>query len=235
MRLHYLGHAGWVLEEKGTTLLCDPWQAAEGAFYASWFPFPSNDHVVFPARASAIYISHAHEDHFDPESLRQFPRSTRIIIANFRDPVLLEGLRALGFVDIQTLEDGVETTVGCFSVRILRDEDSGMYHDSAILVRSPTATVLNLNDCRLLEPSRWGEDRIDVLLAQFSGANWYPCVYEYASTYGKQLSAAKRLRGLERLAHAAAQTGARLAIPCAGPPAFPRFRSISLQRYYEFG
>jgi UDP-MurNAc hydroxylase len=61
---------------------------------------------------------------------------------------------------------------------------------------------------------------VDVLLGQFSGANWYPVVYEYSESYGRSLAAAKRLRGLERLAYAAEQFGAAVTIPCSGPAAF---------------
>src|SRR5229473_1929677 len=103
MFLHYLGHAGWLFEEGGTTLVCDPWLSQQGAFYASWFQFPANDHVRLPREVDAIYISHAHEDHFDPETLTQFRRDTLILIANFNDPVLLEELDSLGFTNVRLL------------------------------------------------------------------------------------------------------------------------------------
>ena len=229
MFLQYLGHAGWLFGEDGWTLVCDPWQSSHGAFYAGWFPFPANDHVPIPSTVDALYLSHAHEDHFHPETLERFARDTRILIADFLDPVLYEGLTALGFTNIQRLSDGETTTVGSLSLQIFRDEDSGMYHDSALVVRSRTATILNLNDCRLSAEYVAQLDRVDVLLGQFSGANWYPLAYDYPAQQKKVLGAAKRRRGLERLAHSVALSQAAYTIPCAGPPAFldPLFASYN--------
>lgn len=220
MFLHYLGHAGWLFEEGGTTLLCDPWMSPYGAFYASWFPFPENGHVRLPPVVDGIYLSHAHEDHFDPETLSHFPRDSKILIADFQDPVLRESLAALGFTNVLSVGDGDTVTVGSLSLQIFRDEDSGMYHDSALVVRSQTAAVLNLNDCRLSETYSDRIGHVDVLLGQSSGANWYPLVYEYPEDHAKALAAAKRRRGLERLADAAARVRAGSTIPCAGPACF---------------
>ncbi len=220
MFLHYIGHAGWLFEEDGHTVLCDPWQGKHGAFYASWFPFPANEHVQLPTEVDAIYVSHAHQDHFCAETLSRFSRRVPIIIAKFDDPVLREELAALGFSDIRALDDGECQRTGPFSLQIFRDEDCGMYHDSALLVRTATASVLNLNDCRLSEQWLSEIDRPDVLLGQFSGANWYPSVYEYPEETKHQLGAAKRRRGLDRLANNARRCRAKVTVPCAGPPAF---------------
>lgn len=206
--------------EDGSTLLCDPWMSRHGAFYASWFPFPANDHVRLPPAVDAIYLSHAHEDHFDPETFTRFARDTRVLIADFTDPVLREGLSALGFTNVVTVPDGAPVRVGRLTVQIFRDEDSRIFHDSAVLVRSPTATVLNLNDCRLSEAYETRIGGIDVLLGQSSGANWYPLTYEYPEHHARALAAAKRRRSLERLTAAAARLNPAVTVPCAGPPCF---------------
>jgi UDP-MurNAc hydroxylase len=218
--LRYLGHAGWSFEEDGFSIICDPWHSNEGAFYAAWFQFPSVEGVQLPARVDAIYVSHAHDDHFDPETLSRFPRNTPIVIADFNDPVLLRELGDLDFENVRILPDGELLNVGPFSIQIFRDEDFGMYHDSALMVRSCTGTVLNLNDCRLSDKYSDTLKPVDVLLGQFSGASWYPVAYDYPESRMKSISADKRRRGLERLCKNAALFGAAVTIPCAGPPAF---------------
>ena len=50
-----------------------------------------------------------------------------------------------------------------------------------LLIRAGGTTILNKNDCHAAEDfiPRLRETRVDVLLAQFSGAMWYPAMYGY--------------------------------------------------------
>src|ERR1700742_2577170 len=78
----------------------DPWFYP--AFLKSWFPYPDNRHLMDQAQDSDyIYISHAHEDHFDREFLRQVdPTRTTIIIPRFRSHYLEKELAKIGFAPI---------------------------------------------------------------------------------------------------------------------------------------
>ena len=70
MRITALGQAGLFVETKLGSVLCDPW--FNPAYFASWFPFPSNEAIDREALANPtfLYVSHQHLDHFDPEFLR---------------------------------------------------------------------------------------------------------------------------------------------------------------------
>ena len=69
MRITFLGQAGLYIETRDASILCDPW--FNPAYFASWFPFPSNEHID-PARIGSptyLYVSHLHHDHYDPRYL----------------------------------------------------------------------------------------------------------------------------------------------------------------------
>src|SRR5260370_3085758 len=67
----FLGQAGIFIETKFGSILCDPW--FNPAYFASWFPFPSNEDVDLEKLRcpTYLYISHLHHDHFDPQFLRE--------------------------------------------------------------------------------------------------------------------------------------------------------------------
>ena len=45
MKIKFLGHAGFQIIFKNSTLLIDPWLTNNGAFDFSWFQYPCNHHL----------------------------------------------------------------------------------------------------------------------------------------------------------------------------------------------
>ena len=81
VRVTYYGQACTLIEAAGRKILTDPW-LTEGAYLGTWF----HTHVladagVTPATIATdvdyIFISHEHEDHLDPETLRHFSPDIR--------------------------------------------------------------------------------------------------------------------------------------------------------------
>src|SRR5690348_13768295 len=96
--LRYLGHAGFILEHDGVRMLIDPWFYP--AFLESWFPYPDNRHMiddVLGERFDYLYVSHAHEDHFDAKLLDRLDRDVTVIVAAYRSKCMVKKFRALGF------------------------------------------------------------------------------------------------------------------------------------------
>src|SRR5262249_14286990 len=60
-----VGHAGFRIDTKAGSILCDPW--VNPAYFASWFPFPDNSALDWDALGDVdyLYVSHLHRDHFD--------------------------------------------------------------------------------------------------------------------------------------------------------------------------
>src|SRR5260370_337205 len=86
------------IETRHGSILCDPW--FNPAYFASWFPFPSNENVDLEkiSRPTYLYISHLHHDHFDPQFLREHVwKDATVLLPDYPLNLLERRLRELGF------------------------------------------------------------------------------------------------------------------------------------------
>jgi UDP-MurNAc hydroxylase len=225
VRVTAIGHAGLFIETTGGTVLCDPWFVP--AFHGSWFVFPRNDRLdttVF-TRPDYLYVSHLHGDHFDAPFLQEHvDPGTPVLLPDFPTPELESALRQLGFEtfiacpdgEVVSLGDGLEVAI--FTATAPSDGPIG---DSALLVKDPTGAVLDQNDCRPNHPEAIVEKGpIDLHFLQYSGAMWWPVVYELPAEDKQRFAAAKRDNQMQRAVGYAKAIGARIVVPSAGPPCF---------------
>jgi UDP-MurNAc hydroxylase len=226
MKVTALGHAGLKIETQHCHILIDPWFSPEGAFLASWFQYPDNQHLVVPClfEPHAIIISHEHFDHLDPWFLAQVPEQVPVIIPKYASPVLYQKVATAGsrqILEISPWEIFYIEDVALFFV----SEESPMNHDSAIVVLHQDQTLLNLNDSRL-SPAQLRSIRtkvggtIDLLLLQGAGASWYPLCYDYAPDRRQDLSQRKRQAKFNYMARVVRVVQPRMTVPFAGPPCF---------------
>ena len=228
MRATSLGHAGILVETPQATIVCDPWFVP--AFFASWFVFPRNDRLP-PAvtakveRPDFLYISHLHADHLDDAFLADhIDRATTVLLPGYPTTELERHLRGLGFhrfvftepakpievADGLTVEIHVETSI-----------TDGPGGDSAIIVDDGESRLLNQNDCRLHDlDALTANGPIDQQWLQFSGAIWYPMVYDMPVEHQRELCEAKVAAQLARALRYVQVVGARVVAPSAGPPCF---------------
>jgi N-acyl-phosphatidylethanolamine-hydrolysing phospholipase D len=101
-RVTWLGHASFLLQGGGCSLLVDP----VFSNYCSPLPFPSLRRKVPPPcaigdlpRIDAILLTHGHYDHLDLPTLRRIGKGTKIIIAEGH----AAWLRRMGFTDVSEL------------------------------------------------------------------------------------------------------------------------------------
>jgi UDP-MurNAc hydroxylase len=223
MRLTCTGHAGLLIETRVGSILCDPWRSP--AYFASWFPFPDNSAVDFASmRPDFLYISHLHRDHFDPELLRRdIPRSTPVLLPDYPTDDLRGALEDLGFHSFVTTESGVPLELGGLRVMItaMSSPADGPIGDSALSVDDGEVRILNQNDAHPPSPEGLREfGDYDGHLLQYSGAIWYPLVYEYAPRSKSILARAKRANGMARARQFIEAVGARHVFPNSGPACF---------------
>ena len=225
MRITSIGHAGFLIETTGGRILCDPW--ATPTFFGSWHPFPRVD-TVDPATFDDIdylYVSHVHRDHLDPDLLAEkvAPTAT-VLLPDFGVDVLRTSLEELGFERfVETHNGEIVDLPGDLRIAIgsLAGPHVGPMGDSMLVVADPTAVVLNQNDAHpadldLVAP--FGP--VDAHLLQYSGAIWYPMVYDIPAEEEARLIADKRRRQTERAFSYLDMVEARLVVPSAGPPCF---------------
>jgi len=219
----YLGHAGWLIKNGDFKCAFDPWSASAGSFFNQWSPFPDNSEVNFLESLQGLdflYISHAHEDHFNKSTLSSVSRDVPIFIPKFRDKTLFSSVKQLGFRNITQLDPNEQVNIKGVVVKIVRDEGY-LDNDSCILLDDGTNKILNLNDCHIdFTKLKDITGNVDVLLLQSSSALWWPCVYNYDDVTMRTHGANKRRNILKRSLQYAQTLNARLTIPNAGPPIF---------------
>ena len=228
MRATSVGHAGILIDTVDGSILCDPWFLP--AFFGSWFVFPRNDHL--PAELmeriehpTFLYISHLHADHLDEAWLaNHVDRSTRVLIPGFPTRELERKIRSFGFDNIVRTNDGEELALGPnlrIAIHVETSITDGPGGDSALVVSDGTARLVNQNDCRTddLDALR-AHGRVDLHWLQYSGAIWYPMVYEETPQRMRELVDAKVTSQFARAMRYVETIGARAVVPSAGPPAF---------------
>jgi hypothetical protein len=178
MIIEWVNHASFILDTQSVRLMTDPW--IEGnAFNNGW-------QLLSPSRfgyddfrtVSHIWFSHEHPDHFAPPNLRRIPPEIRqgitVLYQRTRDKKVLELCKGLGFRSVEELNPNAwgELAPG---VKVLVSPHLG--GDSWMCLKSESKTVLNINDCRV-ETTFDADDikkkvgDVDILLTQFSYANW---------------------------------------------------------------
>ena len=224
MQITYLGHAGLYIKTRGGTILCDPWK--NPAYFDSWFVFPDNSGLDWDmyGQADYLYVSHLHQDHFDPELLSEHvSRAATVLLPDFPVPDLRDALERLGFTKFTVLRNGEVVDLGGVRVlsQALQSPADGPLGDSALAVDDGTARILNQNDARPTDLDvlrSFGE--YDVHLLQYSGAIWWPWTYELPEAAQLSFGAKKRANGLDRAARFVKEIGARTVVPSAGPACF---------------
>jgi UDP-MurNAc hydroxylase len=224
MRITFLGHAGCLVETERGSVLCDPWFTP--AYFGSWFPFPRNDRLdVDRFRApDFLYISHLHRDHFDPQWLaRHVAAQTRVLVPEFGIDLMARELGKLGFHNLIATKHAEPLDLDGLTVTILAltSPADGPLGDSAIIVDDGSTRLLNQNDARPgdLDALR-ALGPFDAQLLQFSGAIWFPVVYDFPAPEKDRLARNKRVNEMARSEQYIEAVGASYVFPSAGPPCF---------------
>jgi len=219
-----LGQAGLSIESNNCKLVCDPWFSNTGGFLARWHQFPPNENISINELHDCdyLYISHEHHDHFDREFLKSFPKDIQVIIANFQTKDFRNDISALGFSNIVEMNDWQTLNLAeNFDVTLITDP--GKYkEDSSLLIKSEGFKILNKNDCYHSKDylEKFHSIGIDLLFTQFSGAIWYPMIYEYDEETKKKAAKKVRDRLNEYFIGVVNTIQPKYVIPSAGPPCF---------------
>ncbi|MSW45647.1 MAG: Rieske 2Fe-2S domain-containing protein [Actinobacteria bacterium] len=223
-----LGHAGMLIETTGGSIVCDPWFLPQ--FLGSWFVFPRNDRLdqeLFAQVCSPdyLYISHIHADHLDEQWLRDhLDKGTTVLLPDFPTGELERTLRNLGFHRFLHTKDREELSLGGSLTIAIHTETSitdGPGGDSALVVSDGTARIVNQNDCRTNDLNALRQHgEVDLHWLQYSGAIWYPMVYEETSERMRELINEKVESQTTRALRYVEAIGARAVVPSAGPPCF---------------
>ena len=134
-------------------------------------------------------------------------------------------LRALGFDNLVRTTDGEEMHLDgaelSVAIHVETSITDGPGGDSAIVVSDGTSRLVNQNDCRTTDlDALAAHGPVDLHWLQYSGAIWYPMVYEMDEATMRRLVDAKVESQLARAMRYVESVGARAVVPSAGPPCF---------------
>src|SRR6266511_3724321 len=216
MKVTSIGHAGLYVETAAGSVLCDPWR--NPAYFASWFVFPDNSGLDWTSyeRPDYLYVSHLHRDHYDPESLRRVARTATVLLPEYPTDELRSVLTDLGFRSFLQFRSGEPMEVDGLRVMI-----QALTAPSGPSLGDGHARIVNQNDARppeLETIAAFGP--YDAHFLQFSGAIWYPVVYDMPASAIAELGRRKRESGMSRALRYADTVDARFVFPTAGPPCF---------------
>ncbi|MEL6891307.1 MAG: Rieske 2Fe-2S domain-containing protein [Actinomycetota bacterium] len=228
MRVTSIGHAGMLIETSVGSILCDPW--FHPAYFGAWFVFPRNDQLSDDLRARIndadfLYVSHLHGDHHDEPWLREhLRRDIPILLPGFPTREQQRTLTRLGFRNFVRTADTVEQEIAPglrIAIHIESSITDGPGGDSALVVMADDRIVVNQNDCRTTDLGQLrSHGPVDLHWLQFSGAIWYPMVYEMDADAKAAACRAKVEAQFARAMRYVEKIGASAIVPSAGPPCF---------------
>jgi UDP-MurNAc hydroxylase len=228
MKATSIGHAGILIETRQATIVCDPWFVP--AFHGSWFVFPRNDRLSPDLMAKItnpdyLYISHQHADHLDEPWLREnMNKEVQVLLPDYPTKELQRQLAGLGFRNFIHTRDAEEMSLGDglnIAIHVESTITDGPGGDSAIVISDGESRLVNQNDCRTGDLSALRKHGpVDMHWLQFSGAIWYPMVYDEPREKLKELAHRKVESQFARALTYVEAVDARVVVPSAGPPCF---------------
>lgn len=190
MKLLNIGGATAILEHKGKRILFDPW-LNEGILHGSWYHYPPlNMGLSDIGHLDYIYISHIHEDHCAPGTIRHLNRDAEIIVMD-REPrirnFVMKFLKNHGFqfkkIHLVNPNTPLEIEPGMIADMVEAPEDNEYNYlvDSGLILRWDGFTLYNANDCpphpKGLEYIRKTYGQPDLALLPYAGGSGYPNCY----------------------------------------------------------
>jgi L-ascorbate metabolism protein UlaG (beta-lactamase superfamily) len=184
---------------KHTRLLCDPWVTTQSVSRGNIYNYPPLPYTA-PQMAQRPYthlhITHAHPDHFDPDTLAAFDRNLPVLVGNWPNNFLARGLEGLGFRHVHCIDWEQGYALGNGDHVWIKISDAYRDVDSLSVWRIDDKLVINTNDCGFVEAElraikqRFGH--IDVALIAASLVGPYPQFYTNLTVEDKERESSKK-------------------------------------------
>ncbi len=199
MKIKWVNHASYILEHKNIKLITDPWLFGS-AFDGSWDLLIESKFTISDFQnITHIWFSHEHSDHFTPWVLSKIPEEVRkkitVLFHETLDKRVLNFCKNLSFKTIELENKKKYILADDFSIICGRM----LSIDSWLFCEVNGLSILNLNDCvvknyELSRPIKKITGDVDILLTQFSYANWVGNPEEKFFREGFALACLNRLK-----------------------------------------
>lgn len=157
MKITHYNNSFLSVRSQGGHIVCDPWMGkANSGGWQSFPEYPVEPLAQHLSDAQWVYLSHLHDDHFHPETLKALGLLDRtFLIKRFESPVMRERLRRLGVTRIHELDPFTTQRVGPFEVAIFPqmtsnssglDDDVNYDLDTSIVLKADSKVFFNQVD-----------------------------------------------------------------------------------------
>ncbi len=177
MKIQFINHASFIIENEDIKLICDPW--IKGSAFNNGWSLLSKTKMKFDEfdTITHIWFSHEHPDHFSPPNLMEIPKEIRenmtILFQETTDNKVLQFCKKIGFKKIIGLKENKSLKLSQNFEILCNQYTDG---DSYALFTVNKLKILNLNDCIVNTEfkakslkNKIGE--VDILFTQFGYAN----------------------------------------------------------------
>jgi len=183
MKLKYLAHSSFLVECGATTLVFDPWLLGS-AYLKQWYLWPIAPKDSEKIEADVILLSHGHEDHLHPETLRALSKKAHVFFPFQWKEGIKPFLKHIGYKNVTEA-----ITLRTYTVNDVKITYLGYSLESVIVIEHKGEVLVNINDAlnsnhenaanMLLEKIKSKWPKIDYLLSGWSGASYFPNQVKY--------------------------------------------------------
>ena len=196
MKITHYSNSFISVRSQGEHFVCDPWMGkANTGGWQSFPEFPVDKLAGHLSDARWVYLSHLHDDHFHPETLKALGLLDReFVIKRFQAPVMRERLKKLGVKHIRELDSFTISRLGPFEVAIFPqmtsnssglDDDVNYDLDTSIVFKADGEVFFNqvdnpLSTVDLAEVRDWilrSLGPIDICCSMSGAASEYPHLF----------------------------------------------------------
>lgn len=157
MKITHYNNSFMSAASQGERIVCDPWAGkANGGGWQSFPEFSSQALTEHLADVRWVYLSHLHDDHFHPDTLKSCGLlDLEFIIKRFQSPVLRERLKRLGITRIHEVDPFTVNSFGPFEVIIFPqmtsnssalEDDVNYDMDTSIAIKADGVVFFNQVD-----------------------------------------------------------------------------------------
>ncbi len=183
IQIKYLAHSSFIAECGKTKILFDPWLKGP-AYLNQWYLWPLPPEGSEKLKVDIILISHGHEDHLHPETLKSLDKSAHVFFP-FQWKAGVKGfLNHLGYAEVTEA-----VTLHTYTVNDVKITYLGYSLESIVVIEYGSEVLVNINDALnsnhenatnfLLKELKAKWPNINYLISGWSGASYFPNQVRY--------------------------------------------------------